>query len=103
MLSLLVKLMNGPLMVVFSRLNIIFPSITRIGNLLFCLIKQIKHWRAKIISRDFEAYPKNMGYLIAADSLHQIFCSKRIDHLPTKSITNDMQLLMEHSTDYILP
>ena len=37
------------------------------------LIKQIKHWRARIISRDFEAYPKNMGYLIVVDFLHQIF------------------------------
>ena len=35
-----------------------------------------------LISRDFEAYPKNMGHLIAADSLHQIFCSKKIDPLP---------------------
>ncbi|RVW24587.1 Enzymatic polyprotein [Vitis vinifera] len=34
------------------------------------IIKQIKHWRARVISRDFEAYPKNMGHLIAADSLH---------------------------------
>ena len=66
------------------------------------LIKQIKHWRARIISRDFEAYPKNMGYLIAANSLHQIFCSKRIDPLPTKSTTKDIQLLMEHRSDYIL-
>ena len=67
------------------------------------LIKQIKHWRARIISRDFLAYPKNMGYIIAINSLHKIFCSKRIDPLPTKSTTKDMQLLMEHRSDYILP
>ena len=67
------------------------------------LIKQIKHWRARIISRDFEAYPKNMGYFISEDSLHQIFCSKRIDPLPSKSITEDTQLLMEHRSNYILP
>ena len=47
------------------------------------IIKQINHWRAKIISRDFEAYPKNMGYLIAAYSCHQIFCSKKLDPLPS--------------------
>ncbi|KAL6340263.1 hypothetical protein AAG906_040699 [Vitis piasezkii] len=56
-----------------------------------------------IISRDFEAYPKNMGYLIAADSLYQIFCNKKIDPLPTKSTIEDMQLLMEHHSNYILP
>ena len=67
------------------------------------LINQIKHWKARIISRDFEAYPKNMGYLISADSLHQIFCSKRIDPLPSKSIVEDTQLLMEHRSYYILP
>ena len=54
------------------------------------LIKQIKHWRARIISTDFEAYPKNMSYLIVVDSSHQIFCSKRIDPLLTKPATEDI-------------
>ncbi|XP_034679184.1 uncharacterized protein LOC117909308 isoform X1 [Vitis riparia] len=67
------------------------------------IIKQINHWRAKIISRDFEAYPKNMGYLIAAYSCHQIFCSKKLDPLPTKSITGEVKLLEEHRKDYTLP
>lgn len=53
------------------------------------LIKQIKRWRARIISRDFEAYLKNSGYLIVVDSFHKIFYSKRIDPLPTKSVTKD--------------
>ena len=57
---------------------------------------QIKYWRATIISSDFEAFPKSMGYLIAADSFHQIFCNKKIDHLPIKSITKDIKLLDEH-------
>ena len=59
------------------------------------LINRMKNWRARIISRDFEAYPKNMGYLIVADPFHKIFCSKRIDHLPTKSDIEEIQLLME--------
>ena len=67
------------------------------------IIKQIKHWRARVISRDFEAYPKNMGHLIAADSLHQIFCSKKIDPLPFKSTIQDTQLLMDHRSEYIPP
>ena len=41
------------------------------------LINQIKHWRARIISRDFEAYPKNMGYLIVADPIQHIFYRDR--------------------------
>ena len=57
------------------------------------LINQIKHWRARIISRDFEAYLKNMGYLIAANPFHQIFYSKKSDPLPTKSVTEDIKLL----------
>ncbi|KAL6316353.1 hypothetical protein AAG906_017990 [Vitis piasezkii] len=65
------------------------------------ILKQIKHWRARVISRDFEAYPKNMGYLIAADSRHQIFCSKKIDPIPFKSTIQDTQLLMDHRSDYI--
>ena len=67
------------------------------------IIKQIKHLRARVISRDFEAYPKNMGHLIAADSLHQIFCSKKIDPLPFKSTIQDTQLLMDHRSEYIPP
>ncbi|RVW13217.1 Enzymatic polyprotein [Vitis vinifera] len=67
------------------------------------IIKQIKHWKARVISRDFEAYPKNMGHLIAADFLHQIFCSKKIDHLPFKSTIQDTQLLMDHRSEYIPP
>ena len=67
------------------------------------IIKQIKHWRARVISRDFEAYPNNMGHLIAADSLHQIFCSKKIDPLPFKSTIQDTQLLMDHRSEYIPP
>ena len=67
------------------------------------LTNQIKHWRARIISRDFEAYPKNMGYLIATDPIHQIFCSKRMDPLPTKSVIENVKLLDEHRKDYILP
>ena len=67
------------------------------------LINQIKHWRARIISRDFEAYPKNMGYLIAVDPFHQIFCSKKSDPLSTKSVTEDIKLLEEHRKDYTLP
>ena len=67
------------------------------------IIKQIKHWRARVISRDFEAYPKNMGYVIAADSRHQIFCSKKIDPLPFKSTIQDTQLLMDHRSEYIPP
>ena len=67
------------------------------------IINQIKHWRARIISRDFEAYPKNMGYLIAADPFHQIFCSKKLDPLSTKSVTEDVKLLEKHHKDYTLP
>ena len=66
------------------------------------LINQIRYWRARIINRDFEAFPKNMGYLIAAYPFHQIFCSKRIDPLPTKSVTEDVKLLEKHRKDYIL-
>ena len=50
-----------------------------------------------------KAYPKNMSYLIAADPFHQISYSKRIDHLPTKSATEDVKLLEEHRRDYVLP
>ena len=67
------------------------------------IIKQIKHWRARVISRDFEAYQKKMGHLIAADSLHQIFCSKKIDPLPFKSNIQDTQLLMDYRSEYIPP
>ncbi|RVW66292.1 Enzymatic polyprotein [Vitis vinifera] len=67
------------------------------------IIKQIKHWRVRVISRDFEAYPKNMGHLIAVDSLHQIFCSKKIDPLPFKSNIQDTQLLMDYRSEYIPP
>ena len=67
------------------------------------LINQIKHWRARIISKDFEAYLKNMGYLIAADFFHQIFYNNRIDPLPTKSATEYVKLLEEHRRDYVLP
>ena len=67
------------------------------------IIKQIKHWKARIISRDFEAFPRNMRYLIAADSCHQIFCGKRLDPLPTKYFTGDVKLLEEHRKDYYLP
>ena len=42
------------------------------------ITKQIKHWRARIISRDFEAFPRNMGYLITVDSCHQIFLWQEI-------------------------
>ena len=44
-----------------------------------------------------------MGYLIVVDLFHQIFCSKRIDPLPTKPATEEIQLLMEMRTYYILP
>ena len=44
-----------------------------------------------------------MGHLIAADSLHQIFCSKKIDPLPFKSAIQDTQLLMDHRSEYIPP
>ena len=67
------------------------------------IIKQINHWKAIIISRDFEVYPKNMGYLIVADSCHRIFYSKKLDHLLTKSITGEVKLLEEHRKDYTLP
>ena len=60
------------------------------------IIKQIKHWRARIICKDFEAFPRNMGHLIAADSCHQIFCGKKLNHLPTISITEDIKLLEDH-------
>lgn len=67
------------------------------------LINQIRHWRAKIINRDFKAYPKNMGYLITANPFHQIFCSKRTNPLPTKSVTEYVKLLDEHRKDYTFP
>ncbi|WJZ91210.1 hypothetical protein VitviT2T_010306 [Vitis vinifera] len=67
------------------------------------IIKQIKHWRARVISRDFEAYPKNMRHLIAADSRHQIFCSKKIDTISFKSTIQNTQLLMDYRSDYIPP
>ena len=67
------------------------------------IIKQIKHWRARVISRDFEAYPKNMRHLIAADSRHQIFCSKKIDSISFKSTIQNTQLLMDYRSDYIPP
>ncbi|RVW73470.1 hypothetical protein CK203_057926 [Vitis vinifera] len=64
------------------------------------IIKQIKHWRARIICKDFEAFPRNMGHLIAADSCHQIFCGKKLNHLPTISITEDIKLLEDHRKDF---
>ncbi|KAL6340409.1 hypothetical protein AAG906_006065 [Vitis piasezkii] len=64
------------------------------------IIKQIKHWRARIICKDFEAFPRNMGHLIAADSCHQIFCSKKLPPLPTKPITEDIKLLENYRKDY---
>ena len=67
------------------------------------IIKQIKQLRARIISRDFEAFPRNMGYLIVANSCHQIFCGKRLDPLLTKSFTSDEKILEEHRKDYYLP
>ena len=67
------------------------------------LINHIRHWRVRIINKDFETYPKNMGYLIAANPFHQIFYSKRIDHLPTKFVTEDSKLMDEHRKDYTLP
>ena len=67
------------------------------------LINQIKFWRARIISRDFKAYPKNLGYLITTYFFHQIFCNKKIDPLPTKSVNEVIKLLEEHPKDYILP
>ncbi|RVW73467.1 hypothetical protein CK203_057925 [Vitis vinifera] len=60
-----------------------------------------QHWRARVISRDFEAYPKNMRHLIAADSRHQIFCSKKIDSISFKSTIQNTQLLMDYRSDYI--
>ena len=65
------------------------------------LINQIRYWRVRIISRDFETYPKNMGYLIAANPFQQIFCNKKIDLLLTKSISKDIKLLDKHRRDYI--
>ena len=67
------------------------------------IINQIKHWRARIISKDFEAYLKNMGYLIAANPFHQILYSKKLVPLPTKSIIADIKLLEKHPKDYTLP
>ena len=67
------------------------------------LINQIKFWRARIISWDFEAYAKNLGFLITANSFHQIFCNKKIDPLPTKSVNEDIKLLEEYPKDYIFP
>ena len=64
------------------------------------IIKQIKHWRARIICKDFEAFPRNMGHLIAADSCHQIFCGKKLHPFPTKPITEDIKLLEDHRKDY---
>ena len=61
-------------------------------------------WQTKnAFGEENKAYPKNMGYLIAADPFHQISYSKRIDHLPTKSATEDVKLLEEHRRDYVLP
>ena len=62
---------------------------------------QIMYWKARIISYDFEAYPKNMGYLIATDSFHQIFYNKKIDPVLTKSITEDIKLLDEYRRDIL--
>ncbi|KAL6333631.1 hypothetical protein AAG906_028816 [Vitis piasezkii] len=42
-----------------------------------------------VLSSNRYFLPKNMGHLIAADSLHQIFCSKKIDPLPFKSTIQD--------------
>ena len=44
-----------------------------------------------------------MGYFIAINHFHQMFYSKRIDPLPTKSATEDVKLLEEHRRDYVLP
>lgn len=62
--------------------------------------KQIKFWRARIISHDFEAFPKGTRHLIAADFYHQIYCNKRIDPLPTMTITKDAKFLDEHHRNY---
>ena len=67
------------------------------------LINQIKFWRARIISRDFKAYPKNLGYLITMDSFHQIFYKKKINPLPTKSVNEVIKLLEEYRKHYIFP
>ena len=64
------------------------------------IIKQINHWRARIICRDFEAFPRNMGHLIAADSCHQIFCGKKLHPLPTMAITEDIKLLEDHRKNF---
>ena len=44
-----------------------------------------------------------MSYLIAADPFHQIFCSKKLDPLPTKFVTEDVKVLEKHCKDYTLP
>ena len=46
---------------------------------------------------------RTWGYLIVADHFYQIFCNKKIDHLPTKSATEDVKLLEEHRKDYVIP
>ena len=38
-------------------------------------------------------------YLIATDSRHQIFCSKKIDPISFKSTIQDTQLLMDYRSD----
>lgn len=70
-----------------------------LATLIICakpIKKQIRFWRAKIISHDFEAFPKGTRHLIATDFYHQIYCSKRIDPLPTMTITKDAKFLDEH-------
>ena len=42
------------------------------------IIKQIKHWRARVISRDFEAYPKNMGRSLLRIPYIRYFAVKRL-------------------------
>ena len=109
------KLQNGSQMTVFSQHNTIFLSIIITEDqpyypaLLNNLISVLNHLSTRssigklVISRDFEVYSKNMGYLIIVDPFHKIFYCKKIDPLPTKSATEEIQLLMEHQTDYILP
>lgn len=64
---------------------------------------QIKFWRTRIISRDFEPFPKNWGHLIVVDDYQQIFCNKKIDPLLFKTITEETNLLDEYRREYIFP
>ena len=61
-------------------------------------------WQTKnAFGEENKAYPKNMGYLIAADPFHQILYSKKLVPFPTKSIIADIKLLEKHPKDYTLP